>query len=169
MTLLQLWELCREHPAAAVLLALLGGTVTVKRLELPVYKWARDWLNARLDGLGRRLNAGLAGQVETLAAEVATLRDEVGDIRAEQKRHEAVADQRRADDLRDRILHFNVEILGGVWHDRESYVEILDVITKYERFCTDHDDYPNRRATSAIDNIQRNYTHRLTVGFDREE
>ena len=36
-----------EHPlraAAVVICVIIGSTVTVKRLELPVYRWARDWI-----------------------------------------------------------------------------------------------------------------------------
>lgn len=37
-----------EHPVRAVLAVVavvIGSTVTVKKLELPVYRWARDWIS----------------------------------------------------------------------------------------------------------------------------
>ena len=160
-----------EHPVRAVLAVVavvIGSTVTVKRLELPVYKWARDWLNARLDGLGKRLNAGLDSKVSSLTETVAVQSQLLAQLSTELQEQKTTADRRRADDYRREILRFNREIMEGAAPDRESYVEILAVIDRYDGYCTEHPGYPNSRATAAIQNIKTHYQHRLKVGFCKE-
>lgn len=179
MTILQLIEAAvaaagqwaSGHPlraAAVVIAVIIGSTVTVKRLELPIYKWARDWLNAWLDGLGSRLNAGLDAKVSGLTATVERQSAVLAALEEKLREQEATADRRRADDYRREILRFNREIMEGAAPDRESYVEILAVIDRYDGYCTEHPGYPNSRATAAIENIKTHYQHRLKVGFSKE-
>ena len=179
MTLLQLLELAGEmaaawsgrHPIWTTLIiigALVGSTVTVKKLELPVYRWARDWLNARLDGLGKRLNAGLDSKVSSLTATVAAQSQLLAQVTAELQDQKDTADRRRADDHRREILRFNREIMEGAAPDRESYVEILDLIDRYREYCREHEKYPNSRADAAMKNIEYHYQYRLKVGFQKE-
>ena len=58
--------------------------------------------------------------------------------------------------------------LKGSSPDRESYVEILRRIDRYETYCRDHEDYKNSRADAAINNIRIHYNNRLKVGFNQE-
>lgn len=173
MTILQIIEAAAaaaggwmaEHPIRAVLAVvgiLLGSTITVKRLELPIYKWARDWLNAWLCGIGARINA-------QLSADVAALTTVVGKLSEELQAQKATADRRRADDYRREILSFNREIMEGRQPDRESYVEALAIIDRYHDYCRGHPDYPNSRADAAIQNIKIHYGRRMKAGFRQED
>ena len=69
--------------------------------------------------------------------------------------------KRDADSHRLEILRFNNELLRSVGHTKEEFIEVLAEIDAYEKFCTDHPDYPNNRAVLAIENIQENYKERL--------
>lgn len=154
-----------EHPIWAVIVVvgvLLGSTITVKRLELPVYKWARDWLNAWLAGFGQRINA-------QVSADVAALTTVVGQLSQELQDQKATADRRRADDYRREILSFNREIMEGRIPDRESYVEALAIIDRYYDYCRENPDYPNSRADAAIRNIKTHYDRRMKAGFRMED
>ena len=147
------------HPIRAVLLAVavvIGSLVTVKRLELPVWRWLAAWGNARLDSLGRRLNAGLADKVDSMSAEIAQLR-------ADQEAHERIADRHRADGWRRDILRFRRELMLED-ADLESYEECLRLIDLYEAYCREHPDYPNSMAAAAIEYIRRHYQARLEAG-----
>lgn len=179
MTLIQIIEAAvpaasgwmAEHPIRAVLAVvgvLLGSTITVKRLELPVYRWARDWLNVRLDGLGKRLTASLMAKIEKQGQEIDTLKTTVGQLLEAQQKAEATADRRRADDHRQEILRFNLALMEGSSPDRESYVEILRRIDRYEGYCREHPEYPNSRSEAAIRNIIKHYDNRQKVGFHQE-
>ena len=160
-----------EHPILAVIVVvgvLLGSSITVKRLELPVYRWARDWLNKRLDGLGKRLTASLMAEIEKHGQEIDTLKKTVGQLLETQAKVEATADRRRADDHRQEILRFNLALMEGSYPDRESYVEILRRIDRYEGYCREHPEYPNSRSEAAIRNILKHYDNRQKVGFNQE-
>lgn len=75
--------------------------------------------------------------------------------------HIAADDKRDADRHRLEILRFNNELLRGLRHTKEEFIEALAEIDAYERFCEDHPDYPNNRAVLAIENIRENYRERL--------
>lgn len=72
-------------------------------------------------------------------------------------------DERNADTLRMRVLHFNNELLRGDRHTREDFIEILAVIDAYEQYCKNHPNYRNNRASHAIANIGRVYDERLKL------
>lgn len=75
--------------------------------------------------------------------------------------HIAADDKRDADRHRLEILRFNNELLRGLRHTKEEFIEALAEIDAYERFCEDHPDYPNNRAVLAIENIRENYRERM--------
>ena len=90
------------------------------------------------------------------------------DVKAEQKRtqamldeHIAVDDERAADMHRMRILQFNNELLRSIPHTREDFIEVLLEIDKYEAYCRTHTGYKNNRASHAVSNICRVYDERL--------
>ena len=94
--------------------------------------------------------------------------DGLAEVRADQKEtrrvlddHIKVDDTRNADAHRARILQFNNELLRDIPHTREDFIEILEEIDFYEKFCKDHPDYQNNRCTHAIANIGRVYDDRL--------
>lgn len=75
--------------------------------------------------------------------------------------HIWIDDRRNADAHRMRILQFNNELLRDILHTREDFIEVLDEIDFYERFCAEHPDYKNNRCVHAIENISRVYNDRL--------
>ena len=60
-------------------------------------------------------------------------------------------------ELLNRILRFNDEILHDQRHTKEHFDQILDDVTRYEKFCKDHPEYENNKAILAIENIKRVY------------
>ena len=110
--------------------------------------------SALLKALGRAVNADVLQDLK--------------DVKAEQKRtqamldeHIAQDDERAADMHRMRILQFNNELLRSIPHTREDFIEILLEIDKYEAYCREHEEYKNNRAVHAINNISRVYDERL--------
>ena len=75
--------------------------------------------------------------------------------------HIEMDDRRNADGHRTRILHFNNELLRGIEHTKEEFIEALAEIDAYEHYCAAHPEYPNNRAVLAIENIRSNYKERL--------
>ena len=103
--------------------------------------------SALAKALGRAVNADL---MEELAATKTAL-----------EKHIQMDDERNADAHRAKILAFNTELLRGIGHTREDFIEILAEIDCYENYCRSHPEYKNNRAKHAIANIGRVYDERL--------
>ncbi|MDO4439188.1 MAG: hypothetical protein Q4B86_07090 [Eubacteriales bacterium] len=58
---------------------------------------------------------------------------------------------------RYRILRFDDELRHNKKHTKEHFDQILEDITKYEKFCKDHPEFPNNKAIFAIANIKEIY------------
>lgn len=58
---------------------------------------------------------------------------------------------------RYRILRFNDEVKQGTRHTEEHFNQILEDITKYNRYCGEHKNFPNDKAVLAIKNIRDTY------------
>lgn len=65
--------------------------------------------------------------------------------------------ENEATTCRYRILRFNDEILHDQKHTKEHFDQILEDITRYEKFCGEHPEYENNKAVLAIGNIKRVY------------
>ena len=65
--------------------------------------------------------------------------------------------ENEATTCRYRILRFNDEILHDQKHSKEHFDQILEDITRYEKFCAEHPEYENNKAILAIENIKRVY------------
>ena len=131
-----------------VLVALLS-LVEVSPIKINPWSGLAKWL-------GRAINGEVLESVEEAKkAQKETRRALDEHIRAD--------DERNADTLRMRILHFNNELLRGDRHTREDFIEILAVIDAYEQYCKNHPNYRNNRASHAIANIGRVYDERLKL------
>lgn len=89
------------------------------------------------------------------------LLEEVKETKKVLEEHIKIDDERNADGHRQRILAFNNELLRDIPHTQEDFTEILAEIDYYERYCKEHPEYKNNRATHAIANIGRVYDARL--------
>ena len=114
-------------------------------VEIAPVKW-NPW-SALAKALGRAVNADL---LKELSATKAAL-----------EKHIQIDDERNADGHRAKILSFNTELLRGIDHTREDFIEVLSEIDQYESYCRSHPDYKNNRAKYAIANIGRVYNDRL--------
>ncbi len=114
-------------------------------VEVAPVKW-NPW-SALAKALGRAVNADL---LRELSATKAALEE-----------HIRLDDERNADGHRAKILAFNTELLRGIDHTREDFIEVLAEIDQYESYCRAHPDYKNNRARHAVANIGRVYDDRL--------
>lgn len=62
---------------------------------------------------------------------------------------------------RGRILDFADSIRRGVNHSRESYIQILDDITKYNRYCDGHPEFENERTVLASQIIEESHKEKM--------
>lgn len=124
-----------------------GGLVFVlfSLVEIAPVKW-NPW-SALAKAIGRAINADLM--------------QELADTRTTLEKHIQIDDERNADGHRAKILAFNTELLRGIDHTREDFIEVLAEIDQYESYCRAHPEYKNNRAKHAIANIGRVYDDRL--------
>ena len=111
-------------------------------------------------GLAKWLGRAINGEVLSTMQTIQTAQKAQADALAA---HIKADDERNADTLRMRVLHFNNELLRGDRHTREDFIEILAVIDAYEQYCKNHPNYRNNRASHAIANIGRVYDDRLKL------
>lgn len=104
--------------------------------------------------LGRAINTDVLKELAEMKARQQETWDKLD-------KHIQTDDERDADLHRARILQFNTELLRDDKHTREDFIEALAEIDDYERYCREHPDYKNNRATHAISNIKRVYDERL--------
>ena len=62
---------------------------------------------------------------------------------------------------RVRILKFMDEILEGWEHSKDSYNQIMQDITNYERYCAEHPLFKNHQTVATIAHIKADYQERL--------
>ncbi len=134
--------------------ALFAGMAALIMTLLQLAPIRIDPWSALFKALGRAVNADVLRALEEVKGEQQAVRQELSD-------HIKVDDRREADGHRERILRFNNELLRGLPHTREDFIEILTVIDSYERYCKNHSDYKNNRAAHAVANIGRVYDERL--------
>lgn len=124
-----------------------GGLLAAVLTLLQISPIKVDPWSALAKALGRAVNADL---LKELSATKAALEE-----------HIRLDDERNADAHRAKILAFNTELLRGIDHTREDFIEVLAEIDQYESYCRAHPDYKNNRARHAVANIGRVYDDRL--------
>ena len=131
-----------------------GGALLLLLTIVQVAPVKLDPWSAIARWVGKAVNSEVLGKLDSLSRAQAENRQRLdAHIRAD--------DERDADAHRARILHFNNELLRNIPHTKEEFVEILNSIDVYERYCQDHPEYRNNRAVHAISNIGRVYDDRL--------
>lgn len=62
---------------------------------------------------------------------------------------------------RVRILKFMDEIIEGWQHSKDSYNQIMQDITNYETYCSEHPLFKNHQTVATIEYIKTDYQKRL--------
>lgn len=101
-----------------------------------------QWLVDKIsDALGKKNKTMKA--IEELSKQIETLQETV--------------DERDAVLARTHILRFNDELYNGVKHSKEYFVQQLEDIDNYDKFCDKHPKFRNSRTTLASQNIKDTY------------
>ena len=117
---------------------LLAAMTLIQVAPIKVNPWS-----AVAKAIGRAINGEVIAKVDQLERDLVAMK--------------AAQEERDAISCRSRILHFGDETIHGVRHTKEHFDQILEDITKYERFCKDNPDFENNKASLAIDNIKKVY------------
>lgn len=118
--------------------ALLVLMTIVQITPIKVNPWS--WLGRTI---GRAINGEVLEKVDTLTKNVA--------------KNKADDDEQWVLLSRSHILRFGDELRHGVPHSQEHFDQILLDISKYERYCNDHPEFPNGKAVATIKQIKKTY------------
>ena len=89
---------------------------------------------------------------------IAKLSKKVDDIDSKLDKHIADEQEAKAVEARSRIITADNEISRGLKHSKEWFDSLLEYdITHYQRYCSEHPDFPNEMTVSAVENIRRVY------------
>lgn len=136
------------------LLIVLLTLIEVAPIKINPWTILRETLQKTTRAFGRAINGDVLARLDELQKEQSETRKALD-------QHIKTDDESKADEWRAYILRFNDELLQGLRHSEEGFIEALGYIDKYESYCREHPDYPNSRAVHAIANIGRVYDGRL--------
>ena len=100
--------------------------------------------------IGKSMNKDVMDKLESVQKELKELGEKHNKL-------ERRMDKEDADGCRTRILRFADELRRDVKHSEEFFNQILDDISDYERYCTEHPEYKNSKAVNAIAEIDKVY------------
>lgn len=131
-----------------------GGILLVILTLIQIAPIKLDPWTAIARAIGKTFNGEVMDKLEHMEMNLQETRRTLDD-------HIRMDDERNADEHRSRILRFNNELLRNLPHTKEEFIDVLADIDSYEKFCGEHPDYKNNRATHAIGNISRCYDERM--------
>lgn len=140
---------------------LLLSLVEISPVKINPWKPIRKLFKHCFRELGKLINAEVLQELSEVKAAQKSSQEQQQTTIEKLDNHIHIDDERNAEFHRQRILQFNNELLRGIGHSKEDFVEVLLDIDRYEVYCRKHPDYPNNRAVHAISNIGREYDQRL--------
>ena len=93
--------------------------------------------------VGRAVNQEVIEKVDRLESDLRSMKD--------------LQDERNAKNARTKILRFGDELLHDVKHSKDSFDDILAIITEYEQYCEAHPKFKNRMTERTVQHIVSTY------------
>ena len=93
--------------------------------------------------------------------ELTAIRNELNEIRKEIRILDEKGDRREAENRRVRILRFEDELQTDFRHSKDSFEQVLDDVTAYDKYCDRHPDFKNNQTAATVNHILKVYNERL--------
>ena len=129
-----IWSFVKLHPEITVV----GAVTLVQIAPIKINPWS--WV-------GRALRKVIIGDIDEKLREIVKKVDKIEDT----------INERDAILARTHILRFNDELYNNVKHSRDYFLQTLEDIDNYEKYCEAHPDFKNSRTTMAEQNIKEVY------------
>lgn len=129
-----IWSFIKLHPEITVV----GAVTLVQIAPIKINPWS--WC-------GRALRKVIIGDIDK----------KLDGISANVDKLEDTMNERDAILARTHILRFNDELYNDVKHSRDYFLQTLEDIDNYEKYCEAHPDFKNSRTTMAEQNIKEVY------------
>lgn len=95
--------------------------------------------------------------LQPLKQELAGLRKSIDDLGKRMDEQERRLELNDVEDARRRVLRFADEERHGITHSQEHFGLINDDMKRYKNHCSEHPDYQNMMADSAMELIEKKY------------
>lgn len=116
-----------------VVLLIVLSLIRIKPLECNLLGWAIRWIGSNFNhGINSKFNM----RFDQLESKQTDLQNRLEEIKANLTEH-------KADEARTRILRFGDEMLQGVRHSHDSWIQIMRDIKRYLDYCNEHPEYEN--------------------------
>lgn len=104
-------------------------------------------------------------EVKSIRAEMrqglSDVRTEIQEVRAETAKIKEENAEDRAITYRVRILRFEDELQEGKNPSKDSFDQVLDDISRYNKYCTEHPEFKNDQTVLTVEHIRSVYKEKL--------
>lgn len=149
MTASDMWTIIASGGGAFLIIIL--GLIKVKPLEISVWTWL-------FRKLGKAVNGEMLDKIDEI-------NDSVEELKNQFNKHQKMDDEKGMMNKRAQILQFADELHTNVFHSKEHFDEILDVISDYERYCSNHPEFKNTKTPISEKIIKETYEEYLKTGY----
>lgn len=128
--------------------SVVGGATLIQIAPIKINPWSSlaQWF-------GRTIN-------KQIIDDMTALKKEMEGIKLQISESDAKDAEREAKNTRIRILRFGDEILHGMEHSKEHFDQILQDITEYDKYCSEHPSFKNDMTRLTTQQIMKAYTVR---------
>lgn len=93
-------------------------------------------------------------KLEEIKKTIESLRKDIANI-------DEKSDRREAETRRVRILDFEDELQEGRYHSKDSFDQVMNDVTEYNRYCEKHPEFKNEQTVATVEHIIEVYHDRL--------
>ncbi len=147
MTITEMW--CLIGGGAGILI-ILFSLIKIKPLEINLWSWI-------LRKIGKAFQGEMIDEVNKVNNKIDNLELKVDILDLKMTRHEEKDGEDKILQKRKDILVFADEIYNEVYHSKEHFDEIIELIDDYEDYCDAHPNFENNKALIAIQRIKDVY------------
>ena len=109
-----------------------------------------DPWSALAEWIGKKLNKDITQKVKDNTDALDSIKQKTTELSDQ-------LEKKDAEDARNHILRFGDEVKNKVRHSEEYFNQILDDITKYEKYCDSHPQFQNAKTTVTKEIIKEVY------------
>lgn len=147
---------------STVIVAILGSTLVVN-----IFQWLHDGLR-KLFGNPKVKNEDIMNSLKKLEEVTKKNEESIKELERSTKENldrlknkidlvDKKSDRNDAKSIRARILRFNNEIVAGVSHTKEDWIDCLGAIDEYENYCLSDSNFKNGYAVGSIENLKETF------------
>ncbi len=134
-----------------IIVAIFGSTLVVN-----IASWLHEAL-LKLVGSPKIKNEDIMNSLRQLESATHENKKSIDILKTDLHKVRKKSEENDAKLIRTRILRFNNETVRGMEHTREEWIDCLNAIDEYEKYCEEHEGFKNGYAVESINNLRNTY------------